>query len=161
MRQVGFGCTTENYKSKFSDKDTPSTNLPRSAVSQSAPHTPVSTPGHSECIPFKTVPRLLSEPAVNSKSRTLSPGTKLLDLQARRSEKNSPYMNDKKVESIDSNMDGVKTVRNSLFVPIHSPKETTKKEKFFLRSPLVKRETKVQIDSLKTDKLAGKDGTDV
>lgn len=152
----------ESYKSKSSEKDTPFNNPPRSMISQSAPHTPVSTPGHSECMSFKSVPRLLSEPAVNSKSRSLSPGTKLIDLQNRKSERNSPYMNDKKSENIDLNCDGTKYLRNSLFVPVHSPKDMNKKEaKFFLRSPLVKRETKLQIESTKTDKLTRNDGTDV
>ncbi|KAI4466400.1 adenylate cyclase type 1 [Holotrichia oblita] len=165
MRQLGSANQIENYKSSRSnEKDAPSNHVPRATVSQSAPHTPVSTPGHAECMPFKTVPRLLSEPAVNSKCRSLSPSTKMIDLQNRRSEKNSPYLNDKKSENIESNYDNVKTVRNTLFVPVHSPKDLSKREtKFFLKSPLVRREAmKIQVESPKSDKLTPRvDGTDV
>lgn len=166
MRQLGSVNQIENYKSsKPTDKDTASNHLPRAAVSQSAPHTPVSTPGHSECMPFKSVPRLLSEPAVNSKSRSLSPSGKMIDLQNRRSEKNSPYLNDKKSETMDGNYENViKTARNTLFVPVHSPKDLSKREtKFFLKSPLVRRDAmKIQVESPKSDKLARVDGgTDV
>ncbi|GJQ67397.1 hypothetical protein Trydic_g8273 [Trypoxylus dichotomus] len=164
MRQLGSVNHMDNYKSnRSSEKDTPSSHLPRMTVSQSAPHTPVSTPGHADCMPFKTVPRLLSEPAVNSKSRSLSPSMKMIDLQNRRSEKNSPCMGDKKSDSIDVNCDGVKILRNSLFVPVHSPKDLSKREaKFFLNTPLVKRNTtKIQVESPKADKMMRFDGTDV
>ncbi|KAK9712968.1 Adenylate and Guanylate cyclase catalytic domain [Popillia japonica] len=203
MRQLGSVNQIENYKSsKPTDKDTASNHLPRAAVSQSAPHTPVSTPGHQghrlqpptarRRLPIRTPhPRLDAGPrrmhavqirtatvigtggqfeeqkpiAEREDDRSLSPSGKMIDLQNRRSEKNSPYLNDKKSETMDGNYENViKTARNTLFVPVHSPKDLSKREtKFFLKSPLVRRDAmKIQVESPKSDKLARVDGgTDV
>lgn len=93
MRQLSSsGMYNDNTKSmKSIDRDATSNTISRMAVSQSAPHTPVSAPNHESSI-FKTVPRLLSEPIVN-RSKSCSPCTKTSRLDRRIS-----ISNDKKIE---------------------------------------------------------------
>lgn len=66
MRQLsGSGIYLENMKSmKSIERDVTSNAINKMAVSQSAPHTPVTAANHEGPI-FKSVPRLLSEPIVN------------------------------------------------------------------------------------------------
>nr|XP_022908202.1 adenylate cyclase type 8-like [Onthophagus taurus] len=153
MRQLGSANQLDGSKS--TDKETPMLTMPRATVSQSAPHTPVSAPSNIEGF-LKTVPRLLSEPAVNSKSRSLSPGVKSLDLN--RKDKTSPFFPDKKITiDVDGN-NSLKPKNNLISLP--SPKLLSKKDsKFFLKSPLVKKETKIQIEG-KVERITT-DGTDV
>lgn len=156
--------STKSYKSI--DRDTPTGNMPRLTVSQSAPHTPVSTghPDHNFC---KSVPRLLSEPIVGSCVKSNSPGVK--SLQFIKSERSSPFFNDKKFDNnTDSNCDLDSNKSNKIFntpVPVHSPKIINKREnKFFLKSPILKKDTKIQLDNpIKNDKMKSvkTDGTDV
>lgn len=151
MRQLGSGSHLDNTRSyKSIDRDTPNNNPPRLTVSQSAPHTPVSS-NHSEGALFKSVPRLLSEPIVGSRLKNSSPAIRSIDFKSSKSERNSPYLLDKKIDNLEINTDGdsTKNLRGpNIPVPIHSPKCLNKKEsKFFLKSPLVKRETKIQIES--------------
>lgn len=92
MRQLSSsGIYLENIKSmKSIDRDVTSNTISRMAVSQSAPHTPVSAPIHEGPV-FKSVPRLLSEPIVN-RSKSCSPSTKTSRLERRTS-----ISNDKKI----------------------------------------------------------------
>lgn len=93
MRQLSSsGIYLENTKSmKSIDRDVTSNTISRMAVSQSAPHTPVSAPTQDGPV-FKSVPRLLSEPIVN-RSKSCSPSTKTSRLERRTS-----VSNDKKIE---------------------------------------------------------------
>lgn len=88
MRQLSSsGTYLESMKSmKSIDRDATSNTISRMAVSQSAPHTPVSAPSHEGPI-FKSVPRLLSEPIVN-RSKSCSPSTKTSRLERRTSASN-------------------------------------------------------------------------
>lgn len=150
MRQLsGSGYYLENMKSMKSIDRDPTIN--RMAISQSAPHTPVSAPNHNEAPIFKSVPRLLSEPIVN-RSKTSSPNTKTSKL-----ERMSSVATDKKADSYNSTDagDSFKIKNTGGVVPVHSPKHLSKREsKFSLKSPLIKRETKVQLEnSINRDKL--------
>lgn len=161
---------TKSYKSM--DRDTPTGgNMTRLTVSQSAPHTPVSA-FHSDINLFKSVPRLLSDPIVSSRTTRSSPGIK--SLQLIRSERCSPYFNDKKIDNAtDSNCDldnSNKSLRNSNtpMVPVHSPKIIDKREsRFTLKSPILKKDTKIQLDNVNNKydnnkiKCIKTDGTDV
>ena len=165
MRQLGSASQLDGSKSSYKsvERDTPTANaIPRTIVSQSAPHTPVSVPGHGDGL-LKSVPRLLSEPAVNARSMNSSPGVKSLDLGKSKSDRNSSHFVEKFETPAELGCDGFKSLRApGAFVPVHSPMSGAKKEsKFFLKSPLVKRETKVQIDEQKSDKVNVGDGTDV
>lgn len=163
MRQLGSGSQLENIKSNKSiDRDTPTSNNPKTMISQSAPHTPVSVPNNPDGMFNKSVPRLLSEPIVGQRFRNSSPGVKSLDS---RTSKTSPFLFDKKLDNLEVNCDGIESYKSNKNpnVPVHSPKGVSKKEsKFFLKSPLVKRETKVQIEnSTNGDRKKSVDGTDV
>lgn len=93
MRQLSSsGIYLENTKSmKTIERDVTSNTISRMAISQSAPHTPVSAQTNDSPI-FKSVPRLLSEPIVN-RSKSCSPSTKTNRLERRTS-----VSNDKKIE---------------------------------------------------------------
>lgn len=168
MRQLESASNLDTSKSyKSIDRDTPTSNMPRLTVSQSAPHTPVSA-NHSETNIFKSVPRLLSEPIVGSRVKTYSPGVKSLDNKLAKSERSSPYFLDKKLDHIEANCEEennkcIKSLNTP--VPVHSPKISNKKEtKFFLKSPILKKDTKVQLENTnKNDKMkfVTADGTDV
>lgn len=117
------------------------------AVSQSAPHTPVTSYGDGA---MKTVPRLLSEPLVTAKNHP-SPGVKSLEGKNSKCERISPFLN-KKSESVDNSCDEPRVAKvsraGSVCVPVHSPKGHSKKEsKFSLKSPLVKKETKIHLEN--------------
>lgn len=166
MRQLGSGSHLESSKS-YKSIDTPTINVPRTMISQSAPHTPVSVPIHPDSL-YKSVPRLLSEPNVGAKAKSLSPGIKSMDSASKKSDKSSPFFVDKKLDNLDVNLDavdGVKTLKSpSITVPIHSPKNLNKNNpKFFLKSPIIKRDTKIQLEN--NVKLESRkkslDGTDV
>ncbi|XP_044268161.1 adenylyl cyclase 78C-like [Tribolium madens] len=150
MRQLGSGSHLENIKSynRSIEKDTVN-NINRMMVSQSAPHTPVSAPNHTEGPIFKSVPRLLSEPMVGCRSKSSSPATKTSKL-----ERNSPQLGDSfKVRSLGPH------------VPVHTSPKHLKKDKFFLKSPLIKRETKIQLErggsKEKPERINSLDGTHV
>lgn len=153
MRQLsGSGYYLENMKSmKSIDRDPTSNTINRMAISQSAPHTPVSAPNHNEAPTFKSVPRLLSEPIVN-RSKTSSPNTKSSKL-----ERMASVATDRKNDSYNSTDpgDSFKIKNFGGVVPVHSPKHLSKREsKFSLKSPLIRRDTKVQLEnSLNRDKL--------
>lgn len=172
MRQLGSGSHLENTKSyKSIDRDTTIGNISRIAVSQSAPHTPVSAPNHTDSSNLKTVPRLLSEPLVSAKNP--SPGNKSLDCKSLKLEHRPSPRLEKKTESVDNSsevMDSVKVCRAaSVCVPVHSPRFKVKRNgSFNLKSPLFKKETKVQMenngttpDRFSAHNAAVTDGTDV
>ncbi|KAG5885373.1 Adenylyl cyclase 78C [Gonioctena quinquepunctata] len=150
MRQLsGSGNYLENMKYMRSiDVDVTSSNINRMTVSQSAPHTPVSASNHEGPI-FKSVPRLLSEPIVN-RSKSCSPCTKTSRL-----ERNISNLADRKTEGFTTDHNDSFKVKPAGVVPVHSPKHLNKKEsKFSLKSPLIRRETKTQLEnSINTDKL--------
>lgn len=161
MRHLGSGNQLENSKfySKSIDRDTTISNISRMAVSQSAPHTPVSAPNHETSV-IRTVPRLLSEPLVSVKNP--SPGTKSLDSKVCKLQNISPF-SEKKMEEKQSQEELSKVSRaSSVCVPVHSPKHMNKKDsKFTLR-----RDTKVQIEENsssveKITRMNAFDGTDV
>ncbi|XP_049822606.1 adenylyl cyclase 78C isoform X2 [Aethina tumida] len=161
MRQLGSGSHLENNKSI--ERETTSTTINKMAVSQSAPHTPVSVPNHNEGPTFKGVPRLLSEPSVN-RSKSSSPGPR-----PSKYDKNSGIL-DRKLDNNYTNIDMLEyhKAKPTPIVPIHSPKSpkhiAKKESRFSLRSPLSKRETKIQIDSHygnKISKVHSLDGTHV
>lgn len=134
------------YKSSMKEKD--SSNRSRMHISQSAPHTPVSTPHENEGMTFKSVPRLLSEPLVNSNSH--SPSQRSVDSGVRK----SPFLNDKKSEISQSTLNGDScqdslTVKNNYanIVPVHSQFLTPKD--CIPKSPIVKRDTKIQLENNK------------
>lgn len=85
MRQLSSsGMNFENTKyMKSIERDATSNTISRMAVSQSAPHTPVSAPNHEAPV-YKSVPRLLSEPLVN-RSKSCSPNTKSSRLERKTS----------------------------------------------------------------------------
>lgn len=151
MRQLGSGSHLENTKSyKSIDRDTTIGNISRIAVSQSAPHTPVATPNHADTITFKTVPRLLSEPLVNAKHP--SPGNKSLDCKSLKLEHRPSPRLEKKTESMDSSRDVLESVKvcraASVCVPVHIPRSKVRRDgSFNLKSPLFKKETKIQLDN--------------
>lgn len=164
MRQLsGSGYYLENMKSmKSIDRDTTSATINRMAVSQSAPHTPVSAPSHNEAPVFKSVPRLLSEPLVN-KSKTSSPNTKTSKL-----ERMSSLATEKRSDNFNAADlgDSFKIKNIGGIVPVHSPKLLCKREsKFSLKSPLIRRETKIQMEAAsnrdKLNKVHSLDGTHV
>nr|CAI5841533.1 unnamed protein product [Callosobruchus analis] len=153
MRQLsGSGTYLENMKSMRSiDQDPIPNNHHKMAVSQSAPHTPVSATSHEGSI-FKSVPRLLSEPIVNSlcyRSKSCSPGSK--------------GHRDRKLDSYANDLNDSFKIKNTNVVAAQSPKK--KESKFSLKSPLIKRETKVQVDSSahrdRLNKVHSLDGTHV
>ncbi|CAH1986816.1 unnamed protein product [Acanthoscelides obtectus] len=145
MRQLsGSGTYLENMKSMRSiDHDPIPNNHHKMAVSQSAPHTPVSATSHEGSI-FKSVPRLLSEPIVN-RSKSCSPGSK--------------GHRDRKLDSYANDLNDSFKIKNTNVVAAQSPKK--KDSKFSLRSPLIKRETKVQVDRDRLNKVHSLDGTHV
>lgn len=138
MRQLGSAGQLDQAKiPKVVEKDT-TISIPRMTVSHSAPHTPVSAPNHDPI--SNTVPRLLSEPLVTLRTMNLSVKCKSVS-----------QSNDKNTEN---GTDQLKTPAN-LSVPNQSPKNANKKEtKFFLKSPLVKRD-----HSFKLNTANVKDGT--
>ncbi|KAH0819801.1 hypothetical protein GEV33_002990 [Tenebrio molitor] len=158
MRQLGSAGHLENMKAyKSMDKEITVNNISKMMVSQSAPHTPVSAPNHTEGPVFKSVPRLLSEPTVGGRSKSSSPATKTSKL-----ERNSPHMLDKRADSEMSDSFKVRSLGPS--VPVHSPKHTARKDmKFFLKSPLIKRDTKIQLERAtskeKPERINSLDGT--
>lgn len=158
MRQLGSGSQLENMKSyKSLDKDIITNN--KMMISQSAPHTPVSAPNHNDGSIFKSVPRLLSEPMVGYRSKSSSPATKTSKL-----ERNSPHLIDKR--EINSEMSDSFKVRSlGPTVPVHSSPKHKKDMKFFLKSPLIKRDTKIQLERSsskdKTERINSVDGTHV
>ncbi|CAG9767609.1 unnamed protein product [Ceutorhynchus assimilis] len=158
MRQLGSQILDNRKSFKFIDRDITSNTINRMTVSQSAPHTPVSTSSHSECLPFKSVPRLLSEPIVN-RSRS-SPNTNPKKYQQKEIRKNGD--NGGIIDTAENNF---KIKAEAIVpVPVHSPKHLLKREnKFSLKSPLGKRETRVQMDSNKDklNKVHSLDGTHV
>lgn len=160
MRQFsGSGAYLENIKSmKSMERDLTSNTISRMAVSQSAPHTPVTAANHEGPI-FKSVPRLLSEPIVN-RSKSCSPSTKTSRL-----ERQISVSADRREEAIEDINDSIK-VKMTAIVPVHSPKHLPKREsKFSLKSPLSRRETKIQIENAinreKLSKVHSLDGTHV
>nr|XP_023015323.1 adenylate cyclase type 8-like [Leptinotarsa decemlineata] len=161
MRQLsGSGTYLENMKSmKSIDRDVTSNTLNRMTVSQSAPHTPVSTSNHDGPV-FKSVPRLLSEPIVN-RSKSCSPCTKTSRL-----ERNISILNDKKMEVCTNDSNDTSKAKPTGVVPVHSPKHLNKKEsKFSLKSPMTRRETKIQLENSMNretlNKVHSLDGTHV
>lgn len=159
MRQLGSVSQFENMKMKSIDRDTTSNTISRMAVSQSAPHTPVSGPCHGEGPIFKTTPKLSeSEPTVNRSRSTTSPRHYYRNTS-------SPYFQERRLEanhSLDKG-DSLK-VKNQTVVPVHSPKSLAKREsKFSLKSPLIKRETKVQLENVKNkmNRMTSLDGANV
>lgn len=161
MRQLGSGSHLENMKSyKSIEKDITVNNINKMMVSQSAPHTPVSAPNHTEGSIFKSVPRLLSEPMVGYRPKSCSPATKTSKL-----ERNSPHLIDRRGDGDLS--DSFKVRSLGPHVPIHSsPKHSAKKDmKFFLKSPLIRRETKIQLERggsrEKPERINSLDGTHV
>ncbi|KAJ8920880.1 hypothetical protein NQ315_015673 [Exocentrus adspersus] len=162
MRQLsGSGYYLENMKSmKSIDRDPTSNTINRMTVSQSAPHTPVSASSHNEAPIFKSVPRLLSEPIVN-RSKNSSPNTKTGKL-----ERMTSLASDKKPENIADLGDSFKIKNSGGIVPVHSPKHLCKREsKFSLKSPLIRRETKIQLENSinreRLNKVHSLDGTHV
>lgn len=160
MRQLGSGSQLENSKFYTSmERDNTLGNISRMAVSQSAPHTPVSAPSHLDGV-LRTVPRLLSEPIVSDKMNK-SPGAKSLESKSCKLERKPRYLD--KCESVDqySNVERNKVVRaGSVCVPVHSPKFLNKIEaRFSLKSPLAKRDSKLEND--KANRVNSTDGTDV
>lgn len=146
MRQMGSGTALENTKSyKSVDRDTPSSNMPKTAVSQSAPHTPVSVPNHCEGQVLRSVPRLLSEPMVSSQTRSSSPGVRSLDNKSCKSDRVSPYFQEKRADAVEGQFNGIEGLRGLKVppdrAPVHSPK-TKKESKFSLKSPHCKQETR-------------------
>lgn len=162
MRQLGSGSQLESSKfySKSIDRDTTIGHISRMAISQSAPHTPVSAPNHDVNI-IKTVPRLLSEPLVSAKNP--SPGSKSLDCKVSKSQRVSPFLEKKRDEEIGEGSEGTKVSRAaSVCVPIHSPKHVIKKESKFS----LKRNTKIKMEDNggppeKITRMNAFDGTDV
>lgn len=162
MRQLGSGSQLESSKfySKSIDRDTTISNLSRMAVSQSAPHTPVSAPNHEASI-IKTVPRLLSEPLVSA--RNPSPGSKSLDSKVSKPQRVSPFLEKRKDEQITERSEGTKVSRAaSVCVPVRSPKHVIKKESKFS----LKRNAKIQVEDTggppeKITRMNALDGTDV
>lgn len=171
MRQLGSGSQLENSKFyKSMDRDPTIGNISRMAVSQSAPHTPVSTPNHSDGVNLKTVPRLLSEPLVSGKNT--SPGIRSLDGKIMKTERIAAHLERQPSETKDTCeiLDSSKASNRSgsVRVPVHSPKCIPKKEsKFSFKSPLSKRDTKIQLENNYTvsqDRIKRTnilDGTDV
>lgn len=151
MRQMGSGTALENTKCyKSVDRDTPSSNMPKTAVSQSAPHTPVSVPNHAEGQILKSVPRLLSEPMVSSQTRSSSPGVRSLDAKSCRV---SPYFQDRRGD-VEVQFNGIEGLRN-LKVPldraaVHSPKTKKEPAKFSLKSPLCKQTTRGKLENYRS-----------
>lgn len=133
MRQISaFGSQIDSLSGstkqhKSIERDATVTSIPKVCVSQSAPHTPIAYP-NIECNSGKSVPRGLSEPIVTSRTKHASIKFKHIETSPR-----------------------------VLRTPA-SPKGINKKEsKFFLRSPLAKRD-----NSFKFDRFNKKsDGTDV
>ncbi|XP_056644231.1 adenylyl cyclase 78C isoform X2 [Diorhabda sublineata] len=161
MRQFsGSGAYLENMRSmKSMERDLTSNTINRMAVSQSAPHTPVTAANHEGPI-FKSVPRLLSEPIVN-RSKSCSPSTKTSRL-----ERQISVSADRREDVIDDNINDNIKVKTTTIVPVHSPKHLPKREsKFSLKSPLSRRETKIQIENAinreKLNKVHSLDGTHV
>ncbi|XP_072381948.1 adenylyl cyclase 78C isoform X1 [Diabrotica undecimpunctata] len=160
MRQFsGSGTYLENMKSmKSIERDVTSNTINRMAVSQSAPHTPVTAANHEGPI-FKSVPRLLSEPIVN-RSKSCSPSTKTSRLERQMS-----IAADRRDDVCEEFNDSIRA-KNKAIVPVHSPKHLPKREsKFSLKSPLSRRETKIQIENAinreKLNKVHSLDGTHV
>lgn len=156
MRQLGSACHLEHTKSyhKSIERDIiVVNNASRMTVSQSAPHTPVSSsPTHQhDGAAFRTVPRLLSEPIVGARCRnntTCSPPTKTSRL-----ENNSSFLKEKKLDNMNS-FDMSDSFRVKPFtssqqpVPVHSPKGRKDVSKFFVKSPLMKRDTmRIQVEN--------------
>ncbi|XP_063922796.1 adenylate cyclase type 8-like isoform X4 [Zophobas morio] len=162
MRQLGgSGSHLENMKAyKSIEKDVIANNINKMMVSQSAPHTPVSAPSHAEGPIFKSVPRLLSEPMVGYRSKQSSPATKTSKL-----ERNSPHMMERRADN--EMTDSFKVRSLGAAVPVHqSPKHGGRKDmKFFLKSPLIKRDTKIQLErggsKEKPERINSLDGTHV
>ncbi|CAG9864998.1 unnamed protein product [Phyllotreta striolata] len=160
MRQLsGSGIYLENMKSmKSIERDATSTTINKMAVSQSAPHTPVTAANHEGPV-FKSVPRLLSEPIVN-RSKCGSPSTKTARL-----ERQISVAAERREDGVGDIVAEIKG-RSSAIIPAHSPKHLAKREsKFSLKSPLSRRETKIQIENAinrdKLNKVHSLDGTHV
>ncbi|CAH0557313.1 unnamed protein product [Brassicogethes aeneus] len=150
MRQLGSGSHLEN---KPMEREITSTTINKITISQSAPHTPVSAPNFNETPIFKAVPRLLSEPIVN-RTKSNSPGPRPKTAPINVLEKNGEIAD-------------IFNVKCSLPPSVHSPKSpkhlAKKESRFSLKSPLYKRETKIQIEHYgnKINKVNSLDGTHV
>ncbi|XP_066141819.1 adenylate cyclase type 8 [Euwallacea fornicatus] len=155
MRQIGSQ-NLETMKSlKSIDRDMTSGTINRMTISQSAPHTPVSSTNHCENSQFKAVPRLLSEPIVN-RSRS-SPSSNQKRTQK---ELNKTVVDNQALDKTDS----LKQKLSEAIVPIHhSPKHILRREtKFSLRSPMGRRDPKMQLEgNNKLNKVHSLDGTHV
>ncbi|KAF5286670.1 hypothetical protein FQR65_LT12474 [Abscondita terminalis] len=157
MRQLGSGSNLENPKFfKSIDRDTP--GMQRMTISQSAPHTPLCA-CHCDGQMIKSVPRLLSEPTVSHTTNS-SP---IIKHYSSKSNNNSPYLQDKQEGFLHDVGDGGRVFKSAgVLVPVHSPNRSLSKKdsKFFLKSPLVKRDTKNKIDSINSISLKP-NGTDL
>lgn len=155
IRQIENSGQNNSRKTSVKEKGATKSSM-RMHISQSAPHTPVSAPSHeSDAAHFKSVPRLLSEPSVNINSQ--SPSQRSMDSNFRK----SPFLNDKKsIGSELSTQDGDSHHRNSNqdtlnikhaqnIAPVHSPLLAPNKD-FLPKSPLVKRDMKIQLENTKT-----------
>lgn len=153
MRQMDSGISLDSRKSSVKQQEKETTyNVLRTHISQSAPHTPVSAPLYEpDGVYLKSVPRLLSEPTVSTTGQNVSPGIRSLDSA---NSKRSPFFNDKKVDNCDNNVKddkqfnqskvGVKSIQiQNNIAPVHSPKINNCNDNI---SPLVKRDTKIQLD---------------
>ncbi|XP_019763467.2 adenylate cyclase type 8 isoform X2 [Dendroctonus ponderosae] len=154
MRQLGSQ-TLDNMKSiKSIDRDITTNAISRMTVSQSAPHTPVSSSNHSDCLPFKSVPRLLSEPIVNRSRSSPNSSSQKRSLK----ETNKAMV----VEGAALEASDFKTKRSEAIAPVHSPKHALRRDtKFSLRSPLGKRDARVKLEGNKLNKVHSLDGTHV
>lgn len=154
IRQIENNSLNNSRKTSVKEKSTTRSSF-HMHISQSAPHTPVSAPSHdNDANHFKSIPRLLSEPMVNLNSQ--SPSQKSMDSNLRK----SPFLNDKK--SITSELSAqdedkhhsnqntlnVKNIQN--IAPVHNSLLVPNKENFIHKSPLVKRNTKIQLENNKT-----------
>ncbi|XP_030767972.1 adenylate cyclase type 8-like isoform X2 [Sitophilus oryzae] len=154
MRQLSSQ-NLENMKSmKSIDRDITSATINRMAVSQSAPHTPVSSSVHLENTNFKPVSRLLSEPIVNRSSSLASHKKSKAD--------NKTVIDNGAIDETEN----FKVKPSEAIVPVHSPKHCIKRDtKFSLRSPLGRKEARVQIEAAhlrdRLNKVHSLDGTHV
>ncbi|GLV37822.1 Adenylyl cyclase 78C [Carabus blaptoides fortunei] len=153
MRHMDSGISLDSRKTsvKQQEKET-MYNVLRPHISQSAPHTPVSAPQYEpDGVYLKSVPRLLSEPTVSTSGQSVSPGIRSLDSA---NSNRSPFFNDKKVDNCGNNAKedmsfnqskvGVKSIQiQNNIAPVHSPKINNYNDNI---SPLVKRDTKIQLD---------------
>ncbi|KAL3280965.1 hypothetical protein HHI36_004190 [Cryptolaemus montrouzieri] len=150
MRQLGTsGSTLESMRLyKSIERDCTVNTISKMAISQSAPHTPVSAPSHIEGVAIKTVPRLLSEPTVGGpRSRTSSP-----NMRNTKVDKNLPFLLEKRTDVLDNITENSSRSTPVNIVPVHSPKNSPKHSpKHLINSlrssaSLRKHENKVQVE---------------